>query len=117
MEVKMPHSCIGALAHHYHGLVGFLMSDDAIKVVEATAAGGAIYRFTWKPLKKVLLPIILLLLGSMMITKMQTSEVSTFAHRMKPCYRDKVPHQQSPEPVKNNPERDTNAYPMAWSAA
>jgi hypothetical protein len=117
MEVDMPHSCLGALTYHYHGLVGFLVSDDAIRLVEATAAGGAVYRFTWAPLKKVLRAVIFILIASVAITALQRSEVSTFTHRMRPCYRDKVPYLQSPEPIKISPNRDANAYPAALSAA
>ena len=112
----MPHSCFGALTHHYYGLVAFLMSDDAVKIVEVTAAGGAIYRFTWKPLRKVVLPLVLMLIAAMTASMLQTANVSTFADRLKACVPGKVQHRQSPEPIKNSKERHANAVLYAWSA-
>ncbi len=113
----MPHSCIGAISFHYHGLVEFIMSDSAFRVVEATAAGTAIYSSAWTPVKKVLRPVALILIASMVVAEMQRSEVSTFAHRMRPCVPIKVTPQQSPEPVKSSPYRNANAHIEAWSAA
>jgi hypothetical protein len=91
------------------------MSEEAMRAVEATAAGAALYRLIWKPLRTMLLPVIVILLGSVSMTKMQTSEASLFAHRILPCL-PKVRMQQSPEPEKTSPEREATQF-GSWQAS
>ena len=47
----MPHTCIGALSHYYQSLADYIVSEQAVRIVEFTAAGTAVYRSAWKPLK------------------------------------------------------------------
>lgn len=108
----MPHSCFGALTHHYTGVVAFLMSDDAVKIIEVMAAGGAIYKFTWKPLRKVLLPIMLALIMSVTVSTLDTRNLTTFADRLKQACWGPAKHLPSPEPVKSSSQRHAKSFSM-----
>ncbi len=116
-EVRMPHSCIGALSYYYHSLSDYITSDEALRVVEATAAGTAVYRAAWKPLKPLLMPIFITALALMSATKLQRTDASLFAHRMRPCLYPPVLRLPSPEPVTNSPNRDASIGFGKWQAS
>jgi hypothetical protein len=101
----MPHTCLGAVTHYHHSLVDYVFSEQAFKIVEVGASGIVIYQVVWKSLQKMVLPVVVFVILSASITKLQSSEVSLFAHRMLPCL-PKVRMLQSPEPEKAWPERE-----------
>ena len=105
----MPHSCIGALSYYHHNFINYLTSEEAKKVIEATAAGTAIYQATWKKLKPLLLSVIVILVTSMSVTKLEINDAAQFAQRLQICLYPKALKFQSPEPVKHSPNRDANA--------
>jgi hypothetical protein len=102
----MPHTCIGALSHYYQSLTDYIASEQALRIVEVTAAGTAVYRSAWKPLKPLLLPTFIVIVTLMTITKFQKTEAFLFAHRMRPCLYPPAVKLRSPEPVKNGPDRE-----------
>jgi hypothetical protein len=101
----MPHSCIGAFSHYHHGFVAYVLSDDAFKMVEVTAAGVAVYHICWRPLQKMVLPVVVIVVASASITKLESSDFSLFLHRMAPCL-PKAHLLPSPEPEKAWPKRE-----------
>ncbi len=103
----MPHSCIGALSHYHHGFVDYVLSEEALKMVEATAAGVAVYQICWRLLQKMVLPMVVIVVASASITKLESSEVSLFFHRMTPCL-PKAHTMPSPEPEKSWPNREAS---------
>ncbi len=102
----MPHSCIGALSYYHHNFVDYVTSEEAKRVVEATAAGTAVYHAIWKPLRTVLLSVIVIIVASVSVTRLEISEAALFAHRLRPCLYPKALRFQSPEPVRDSPNRD-----------
>ncbi len=106
----MPHSCIGALSYYHHNFMNYVTSDEAKRVMEATAAGTAVYQTIWKPLRRVLLSVIVIIVASFSVTKLDISEAALFAHRMQPCLYPPVIRLPSPEPVRNSPKRDASLY-------
>jgi len=105
----MPHSCIGALSHYHHSFVDYVTSDEAKRVMEATAAGAAVYHSIWKPLRAVLVSVVVIIVASISISKVEITDAALFAHRMRPCLYPKALKFQSPEPVKDGPNRDASA--------
>ena len=106
----MPHSCIGALSHYHHSLVDYVMSDEAKRVLEATAAGAAVYHAIWKPFRPVLLSVAVVIIASISVTKVQIGDAALFAHRMRPCLYPPFIRLQSPEPVEGSPNRDARLH-------
>jgi hypothetical protein len=84
-----------------------MMSEEAMRVIEATAAGAAIYQIVWKPLKTMMLPVVVVVAASVSINKLQSADASLFAQRMQLCL-PKAPKLQSPEPEKDNPDREAS---------
>ena len=112
----MPHFCTSTITHHFHGLVEFVISDNAFKIVEVTAAGSALLG-KWTKVRKVLISALVILLASVSITKLPASEAWTFAQRMRKCQWNAAPKQQAPEPVKNSPNRQAyKGYETSLSA-
>jgi hypothetical protein len=101
----MPHSCIGAFSHYHHGFVAYVLSDDAFRLVEVTAAGVAVYHICWRPLQKMVLPVVVIVVVSASISKLESSDVSLFLHRITPCL-PKARLLPSPEPEKTWPKRE-----------
>lgn len=107
-EVIMPHSCIGAISYYHHSFVDYATSEEAKRMVEATAAGTAIYHAIWKSLKTVLLSVVVIIVASLSVTKLDITDAALFAHRMRPCLYPPMLKLPSPEPVKNSPKRDAS---------
>jgi hypothetical protein len=104
----MPHSCIGALSYYHHSFVDYVTSEEAKRMVEATAAGTAIYHAIWKPLKSVLVSFVVIIVASFSVTKLEITDAVLFAHRMRPCLSPPMLKLPSPEPVKSSPNRDAS---------
>jgi hypothetical protein len=102
----MPHSCIGALSYYHHSFMDYVTSDEAKRVVEAAAAGTAIYHAIWKPLKTMLLSVVIVIVASLSVTKLEITDAALFAHRIRPCLYPPLLQLPSPEPVKNSPNHD-----------
>ena len=113
----MPHSCIGALSYYHHSFVVYVTSEEAKRVMEATAAGTAVYHAIWKPLKTVLLSAVVIIVASLSVTKLEIGDAALFAHRLGPCLYPKALRFQSPEPVKDSPNRDANVHPEMRQAS
>ncbi len=113
----MPHSCIGALSYYHHSFVVYVTSEEAKRVMEATAAGTAVYHAIWKPLKTVLLSAIVIIVASLSVTRLEIGDAALFAHRLRPCLYPKALRFQSPEPVKDSPNRDANVHPEMRQAS
>ncbi len=103
----MPVSCIGALSYYEHTFVDYLTLEEVKRVMEATAAGAAIYNAIWKPFKKLVLSVIFIIVASASVTKLE-SDAAMFAHRMRPCLYQPAPKLPSPEPEDDSPDRDAS---------
>ena len=116
-EVVMPHSCIGALSHYHHSFVDYVTSEEAKRVMEATAAGTAVYQVIWKPLRTALVSFVVIIIASLSVTKIEIADAALFAHRMRPCLYPPILKLPSPEPVKNSPNRDASLGSRNWQAS
>jgi len=97
--------------------VDYVTSEEAKRVVEATAAGTAVYHAIWKPLKTVLLSVIVVIIASLSVTKLEITDAALFAHRMRPCLYPPMLKLPSPEPVKSSPNRDASLGSGNWQAS
>lgn len=113
----MPHSCIGALSHYHHSFVDYVTSEEAKRVMEATAAGTAVYHVIWKPLRTVLVSVVVIIVASISVTKLEITDAALFAHRMRPCLYPPMLKLPSPEPVKSSPNRDASLGSVSWQAS
>ena len=104
----MPHSCIGALSYYHHSFLDYVTSEEAKRVMEATAAGTAVYHAISKPLKAVLVSFVVMIVASFSVTKLEINDAALFAYRLRPCLYPKALRFHSPELVKDSPNRDAN---------
>ena len=83
---KMPHHCAGVLSYQYHGILGFLMSDEGGRLIEMGGALAGTYTVAPWFLRKVITAFSWTMLIAILVSGLSNGAVAKVAHQLSPCF-------------------------------
>ena len=82
----MPHHCADAISYQYHGILGFLTSQEGGRLIEIVSALTGTYAVAPRPIKKGLVILSWTTAFAILASALSDGTGTKVAHQLSPCF-------------------------------
>lgn len=82
----MPHHCADALSYQYHGILSFMMSSEAERLIEITSALSGAYAIASRRIKRAITTLSLISAIVLLVSVLGNGTGAKVAHQLSPCF-------------------------------